>query len=164
MKTKWIILTVAIGLAWNGFAQPPRGGNLDQKKEQIKQERKAFINRWTGFTEAEAEKFWKLHDEMDEKMTSARKESKTALKKVKTTGIDNLSDDELKKTMETQHNSEQKQLDIRWEYNQKFIDAVGVKKTARFYEGSRMFKKQLLERIRSGKQGGNEDGEDEGDE
>lgn len=172
MKTKMIILTTVIGLAWNGYVNAQRGGGkLDEKKEQIKKERKDFINRWCGFTETEADKFWKIHDEMEEKMGSIRKDGRQSLKSVKSQGVENMSDDELKKAMDNQHTSEQKQLDLRWEYNQKFIDAVGVRKTARYYEGARMFKKQLMERMRNnrgggmdGKDGGGGDGEGPGDE
>jgi len=149
MKTKWIVAQIAFvlftGLALNSSAQKE---TLREKKEQIKAERKDFITRWCGFSETEGTRFWQLHDEMDEKLSALRKDSRKAMHEIKDKGIDNMPEGDLKKAMEDHHNSEQKQLDIRWEYHQKFIEAVGVKKTARFYEGERMFRKTLLERVR----------------
>lgn len=147
MKTKWIIVPLLFGILMgayqNGFTQ-----DIKDKKEQIKKERKDFINRWCGFTEAESGKFWQLHDEMDSKLSTIRKEDRTAMRDIRDKGIDNMSENDLKKAMENRHTNEQKQLDIRWEYNQKFIDAVGVRKTARFYEGLKMFRKTLLDRVK----------------
>jgi len=125
MKSKWIIVPVMLGVftvfSTNGFSQRD---NLKDKKEQIKQERKDFINRWCGFTDSESSKFWQLHDEMETRQNAIRKENKKALNEIKDKGIDNISEADLKKAMDNQHGNEQKQLDLRWEYNQKFIDAV----------------------------------------
>lgn len=151
MKTKWMIVTMLIGLAGNGWSQPT--GNFRDKKEQIKAERKDFVTRWCGFTEAESGKFWQLQEEMEQKIGDVRKESRKALRDIQDKGIENCTEAELKKAMDGQHTTEQKILDLRWEYNQKFIDAVGVRKTARYYEGIRMFRKKLMERLRGNRMG-----------
>lgn len=144
MKTKaglWVIglLTLSISVA----AQ-----KHEDRKEEIKKEKREFINQHCGFSQSEADKFWKLDDELQSRIEDIRKTSRKELKAIKEKGIDNVSDVDLKKAMESRKNTEQKILVLRWEYNNRFIDAVGVKKTAKFYDGEHEFRKKLVGKLK----------------
>ncbi|MBW7935629.1 MAG: hypothetical protein LC101_05985 [Flavobacteriales bacterium] len=140
MKKKaglWMLGLLTLSLAVNA----QKG---DDKREEIKKEKREFINQYCGFTDAEAEKFWKVEDDMNKRLNEMRTASRKELKSLKEKGLDNLGDDELKRAMENRKNVEQKMLDIRWEYHQKLMDIVGVKKIAKYYDGEREFRKKLI--------------------
>jgi hypothetical protein len=83
------------------------------------------------------------------------------LRDIKDKGVDNVSETDLKKAMYNRKGYEQKQLDVKWEYNDKFVAIVGVKKTAKFYEGEIAFRKKLLDRLKDLKMDGKGDEEEE---
>lgn len=130
--------------------------------EVIKEEKMIFINDYCKFTDDEAKKFWPLHDEMQDKSKVVKKSMRRELRDIKDLGVDNVSETDLKKAMDNRKGYEQKLLDIKWEYNDKFIAVVGVKKTAKFYEGEIAFRKKLIERLKDLKLDGKGD-EDEDD-
>jgi hypothetical protein len=156
MKTKtftWLILLVGISIL-SAHAQKNR-------REIIKEEKIIFINDYCKFSDDEAKKFWPLHDEMQDKLKEIRKSMRKELKDIKDQGVDNVSETDLKKAMDNRKNYEQRLLDIKWDYNDKFITAVGVKKTAKFYEGEIAFRKKLIDRLKELKLDGKQEDEDD---
>ncbi len=146
MKTKMVL--VGLFMAFTTVLSAQKAGRLKERMEEIKAERKEFINKYVGLSGAEADKFWKVDDEMHTKLQEVRKAMRKEMKDIKDKGIDNASDAELKRAMDNRINYEQKLLDIRKEYHTRFVDLLGVKKTAKFYEGEREFKKNLLKKLR----------------
>lgn len=131
------------------------------RMEVIKEEKMIFINDYCKFTDDEAKKFWPLHDEMQDKSKEVKKSMRRELRDIKDLGIDNVSETDLKKAMDNRKKYEQKLLDIKWEYNDKFITVVGVKKTAKFYEGEIAFRKKLIDRLKDLKLDGKGDEEED---
>lgn len=157
MKTKILTLLII------GLMSLSLNAQTKTRKELIKEEKMLFINEYCKFTDGEAGKFWPLEDEMQGKMRDVRKTMRKELKDIKDKGVDNVSETDLKKAMDNRQAYEQKLLDIKWEYNQKFVDLVGVKKTAKFYEGEMAFRKKLIDRLKDLKMdrlGGDEDEDD----
>ncbi len=156
MKTKYLLLLFIIGFTGiTGSAQ------TKTRKEMLKEEKMNFINDYCKFTEDEAKKFWVLEDEMQDKLKEVRKTMRRELKDIKDKGIDNMTDAELKKAFDNRKGYEQKIQDVKWEYNDKFIVTVGVKKTAKYYEAEISFRKKLLDRLKELKLDGKEGNEDE---
>lgn len=158
MNTKfWIVLLIV------GFTGIAAHAQVKTRKEMLKEEKMNFINDYCKFTDDEAKKFWVLEDEMQGKLKEVRKSMRREIKDVKDKGIDNMTDAELKKVFDNRKVYEQKLQDIKWEYNDKFINSVGVKKTAKFYEAEISFRKKLLDRLKDLKmdgKGGDEDDDD----
>ncbi len=131
------------------------------RKEVIKEEKMIFINDYCKFSDDEAKKFWPLQDELQDKLKEVRKSMRKELRDIKDRGVDNVSETELKKAMDNRKVYEQKLLDLKWDYNDKFITTVGVKKTAKFYEGELAFRKKLIDRLKDLKMDGKGEEEDE---
>jgi len=156
MKTKfWIVLFITTLTGTFVNAQ------VKTRKELLKEEKMNFINDYCKFTDDEAKKFWLLEDEMQGKLKEVRKSMRRELKDIKDKGIDNMTDAELKKAFDNRKIYEQKLQDIKWEYNDKFITTVGVKKTAKFYEAEISFRKKLLDRLKDLKMDGKGGDEEE---
>jgi hypothetical protein len=151
-KTKFLIMLMIAG-----FTSVAAQAQIRDKKEAIKEEKIKFINEYCKFTDDESKKFWVLEEEMQKKIKEVRKTMRRELEDIKDLGIDNMSDADLKKAFDNRKGYEQKLQDIKWEYNDKFIAAVGLKKTAKFYQGEIAFRKKLLDRLKDLKLGGDED-------
>lgn len=138
-------------------------------KEDLSAEKEEYINEKAGFTVEEAASFWTLHDEMQTKQKELRRENRQKMKAAKKTGIDALTDEELTTLMNGRLEMEQKILDLRTEYHQKFIDLLGIRKTAKYYEAEMAWKKELIKKIKEkrgekeGKATPEEDGEESDD-
>lgn len=152
MKIKLLMLLMIAG-----FTSMAAHAQIRDRKEAIKDEKIKFINEYCKFTDDESKKFWVLEEEMQKKLKEVRKTMRRELEDIKDLGIDNMTDAELKKAFDNRKAYEQKLQDIKWEYNDKFIATVGVKKTAKFYEAEIAFRKKLLERLKDLKMGGDED-------
>lgn len=156
MKTKFLILFMLMGGL--GISRMTAQKN---RLELIKEEKMIFINEYCKFTDDEAKKFWPLHDEMQDKLKEIKRSMRRELRDIKDKGVDNVSETDLKKAMDNRKGYEQKQLDVKWEYNDKFVAIVGVKKTAKFYEGEIAFRKKLLDRLKDLKMDGKGDEEED---
>jgi hypothetical protein len=156
MKTKLLILCMFLG----GLSVS-RITAQKNRMELIKEEKMIFINDYCKFTDDEAKKFWPLHDEMQDKLKEIKRSMRRELRDIKDKGVDNVSETDLKKAMDNRKGYEQKQLDVKWEYNDKFVAIVGVKKTAKFYEGEIAFRKKLLDRLKDLKMDGKGDEEED---
>lgn len=118
------------------------------RAEIIKQEKVKFINEFCKFSEDDAKKFWVIHDEMETKLKAVRKKMRSEMRTIKENGVDNTSEDDLKKAYDNRKKYEKELYDIRWEYNQKMVDLVGIKKVSKFFEGEAAFRKKLLDRLK----------------
>lgn len=161
MKTKIKIVTIVITAYCCCLLPTLLHAQTKNRKDLIKEEKMSFINDYCKFTDDEAKKFWPMHDEMQDKLREIRKSMRQEMKDIKDKGVDNISETDLKKAFDNRKSYEQKLLDTKWDYNKKFIDLVGVKKTAKFYEGEFAFRKKLLERLKDLKMGGKGEDEDE---
>lgn len=156
VKFYMVVCIMLPGITGVALAQP-----VKNRMEKIKEEKMLFINDYCKFSDDEASKFWPLHDEMQEKLREVKKTMRREIRDVKDKGIENMTDNELKKAFDNRKGYEQKQHDIKWEYNDKFIAVVGVKKTAKYYEGEIAFRKKLLDRLKELKIDGNGNEDDD---
>ncbi|MBP6100235.1 MAG: sensor of ECF-type sigma factor [Flavobacterium sp.] len=90
MKSKITLLLIL--LVQIAFAQP---GKFREKREQIKSLKIAHITHELSLTSAEAEKFWPVYNEFDDKMFELKgKKMKSVLDKLDGDGLDKLSEKE----------------------------------------------------------------------
>jgi hypothetical protein len=117
----------------------------NSKKVEMQAKKKAFISEKLALTALESEKFWSIYDEKEFKSKELRKSFKDTKPK-DGKKIDDLSDAEVQKIMDKGFEVKEKQLALDKEYNQKFIDVIGVKRTAKLNHIEREFKKQMHEK------------------
>ena len=156
MKNLALVLVLALSSAV--FAQP---NNMQEKKKKMEAMRVAHITEDLDLSVEEAQVFWPVFNEREKKIDALRMEFMGVMQKLKNDGktIDDLSDSELEKMMQTKLNNEIKIAEIRKDYHKKFVDAVGVKKTAKLYQSEMHFMRMLLEKTRGPKNGkGNNQG------
>src|SRR5688572_30493116 len=91
-------------------AQPD--GNRKEKLDAMKI---AFITQELDLTSQEAQTFWPVYNQFDNELDALRKARKTALSDARDE-FDTMSDAELAKTIDSELNFQQQELDLRKKY------------------------------------------------
>ncbi len=151
-KIIWIFLPLLITTA--SFGQGP--GEDREKDEKIEALKVGFITKELNLTSAEAEKFWPLYNEMEDKMKEIRQSCRKINHEMRDSE-DKISNEDAKKKLNTLFENEQKELDIKKEYSEKFIKLIGEKRTLKLLSLEHEFRRVLLERLKDRREGGPQD-------
>lgn len=157
MKAKYVFpLLVLFALAFGStsYAQPPRDGNgklgqqrkPGQKKERVKQLKIAYFTEELDLSTEEAEKFWPIYNEMNEKIQEQRKKARAATNDIKA-NYETLSDSEIEVKMNEALDARIKEAQLQKEYLDKIGTVIGFKKAAKVVSLEAQFKRELLKRL-----------------
>lgn len=124
---------------------PPTEKENEAKIEQLKI---AFFSNELNLTPAEAQLFWPVFNELEEKLKLIRKESR-AIEKEIAEKFDKLSDEESEKMMKTLFDNEERELSLKKEYSAKFSAVIGKKRALKLLSLEHEFKRELLDVLRS---------------
>lgn len=151
MKTFKKIATFTLALLASNFVfgQPEKGEKPN--KEKIKAMQIGYITEKLSLTSEEAQQFWPIYNEFDDKMEGIRKDMRTLNKEG--VSIDEMSDAEVEKMVNSHTELRQKELDIQKEYHAKFKAVLPIKKVAKLYKADQDFKRDLLQKIKDHKGG-----------
>lgn len=113
-------------------------------QEKIRAARIAYITEKLGLTPAEAEKFWPIYNEFDQK----RKELKLQNKDLRKNPDPAKSNDENEKAvLARQHQLRQKELDLEKDYSNRLLNVVSAKKVMALSRTEKDFRNLLLKRM-----------------
>lgn len=136
-----------LGLAWmlllmigstSFLAQGPKGEKMSKEDKEAKMV--GYLTEKLALTTEEAEDFWPVFNEMKEKIKENHKSFKGD-KSGKDMKIDEMSDDEVRTLINDGFTMMENDLAIKKSYNEKFIDIIGVKRTAKLYHLEKEFRK-----------------------
>ncbi|WP_343633733.1 hypothetical protein [Fluviicola sp.] len=133
----------------NVFAQGP-GDEKD--KDKIEALKVGFITKELNLTSTEAEKFWPVYNEMDGKMKDLRNDCRKINQDMRESE-DKMSNEDAKKKLATLFENDQKELDLKKEYSEKFIKIIGEKRTLKLLSLEHEFRRVLLERLKDRREG-----------
>ncbi len=119
--------------------------------ERIEALKISYITRALDLTPEEAQQFWPLYNEYQDKLESIRKERRAATMD-KWRKDQNMSDAEIVEALDKYLDYNQKELDLQKEYIEKFKQVLPVKKVAQLIVAEERFKLVLLEELRKRKQ------------
>lgn len=132
------------------FFSLPFLGSTQPRKEKIEAMKVAFITNRLDLTALEAQQFWPVYNEYNNKLEALRKNRKLE----KDEAMDEfagLTDKELESLVDGEIAHRQKELDIQKEYHSKFKSVLPVRKVAKLYKAEEAFKRELLRRIQNQK-------------
>jgi hypothetical protein len=145
MKNKIITVSVFLLIAFQTFAE-----RFDQFDfEKFKAKKIAYLTEAINLTPAEAEKFWPVYNEFDQKRFTLMQERHEMEEKLEQK-IEDLSDDkyvELSKKLASFHKTEG---DLFIEYNDKFLKILPPRKVVELYVAEMNFKGFLLREYKKG--------------
>ena len=118
----------------------------EERMQEIKAQKTAFLTQRLDLSPAEAEKFWPVYNQFDKELDANRKEMRAEHKAVKKDA--ELTEAEASAAIEKEMAGRQKELDIRKKYAADFKKTIGAVKTLQLAKAERDFRKELIKRFR----------------
>lgn len=103
--------------------------------------RVSFINKKLEFTNSEAEKFWPVYNEYNDKIKAIRKNLRQSYRKKS----ESLSEAEAEELYDLDLKSKQAELDVHKVYGEKLKNIIGVKKMVRLKMAEEEFKSTMID-------------------
>lgn len=142
-----IATVAAVGvLSMAAFAQEDDMPLPEDRMQEIKSQKVAFLTQRMDLTPEEAQKFWPIYNAYDKEIEACRKEMRDGRKALKKD--DEVTEAEASAAIDRELSGRQRELDIRKKYAAEFKKAIGAIKTLRLAKAERDFNKELLGRIR----------------
>jgi hypothetical protein len=120
--------------------EEPKGEKMSKEDKEAKMI--GFLTEKLALTTEEAEEFWPVFNEMKEELKANHKSFKE-LKPGKDMSLDDMTDAEVRELLDNGFAMKEKDLEIKKSYNEKFIEIIGVKRTAKLYHLEKEFKKKM---------------------
>jgi hypothetical protein len=106
--------------------------------------RVSLINKQLELTTAEAEKFWPVYNEYNDKIKAIRKNLRISFRKAN----DVISEAEAEELYQLDLKSKQAELDVHKIYSEKIRTIIGVKKSVRLKIAEEEFKQEIIKSIK----------------
>ncbi len=159
MKTKMKIagiMLIALMFVSNNLIMAQSAGvpntKAQDKKEKVESMKVAYLADKLNLTPAEAEKFWPVYNEFQDKREVIQKTLRQKLKIVKNNDADQLTEAQADELINAQLEQEQGLLDLKKEYMPKFKKLIGSKKVVALFLAEKDFNKLLLDKIKDKKE------------
>ena len=118
--------------------------SIAQDKDKVEALRVSFITQKINLSSAEAQSFWPLYNEYNDKIKSLRKNFRKNYGHVAEFATDKDADDYLNAELKLK----QGELDTQKEYFEKFKKVLGSKKTGMLRKAEDDFKKEIIKTIK----------------
>lgn len=142
-KINFIIFSfLLIFLAQESMAQPQRG-----RFEKLKAEKVAYISNELSLSVKEAQQFWPLYNELNDKIDSIKEEKLIIMHQMRTSykledesALEKLSDQYIELNLE--------EAVLKKSYHQQFKAILPIRKVMKYYRAEMNFKSVLIDKLR----------------
>ncbi len=138
--TKYLFLCVFWLMAFATIAQPAT------KRDKIEALRVSFISSKVALTNQEAQFFWPLYNEYNDKQDNIKKSFRQQF--IKDVDFNTLTDKEAEAYLIAELVVKQKEYELSKEYYEKFKKVLPIKKIALIRRAEEDFKKELIKNIK----------------
>lgn len=122
--------------------------NREKREERIRAFKVGFLTERLELSSKEAQDFWPLYNEFDNKMEGLRKNEFEVLRAAREEK-DNLTDAQAEDILSTVLNVEQKRAIYKTELAKKLKKVIPVKKVLALFKAEEDFKRRLLKELRN---------------
>lgn len=140
-----LIISIFIFFGMDVVAQ--HDGHCHKRREKIVAYKIAYITEKLSLTPAEAQKFWPLYNEFQEKAKTLRETCE--FMPMHKANVDNLSEKEMEDIMEKHIQRELQMAELKKEYHEKYKKVLPVKKLFLYYNAEREFKTVLIKQLKA---------------
>lgn len=139
-----IALCMILVLNSSAFAQPDQ--RMENRKDQIKAMKVAYITQLLNLSPEESQTFWPLYNQMEEEKKQIKKSGtdKASLKE----NLGNMSDKDLEAVIEKEFAMKQQLLDLQRQYYQKFKAVLPMQKIIKLQYADNAFNREILKKMR----------------
>ena len=137
------------------WAQPPMGGDKpdrpprDFDRAEAKTLKVGIYTRVLELTTKEAEAFWPVFNEFEEKMEVIREEEMKIRKSIES-NFSEMKDADVEKNIDRMMELKTKENELLIEYYEKYKKILPIKKVALIHRAEMMYKRALLDKMRDG--------------
>lgn len=147
MKTNKHIFTLLFTLILSVSSVAQIKKDSASRKENIESMKIAFITQKLELTPQEAQQFWPVYNQYNEKTKELKKKRRQENREARS-NFDELSDKEVEQLINNDLATRQKELDLQKEYNEKFKAVLPIKKVAKLYAAEEQFKIVLINKLK----------------
>ena len=126
-------------------------GQNNARLEKIKALRVAFLASKLELTPSEAEKFWPIFNEFDNKQSELRKEKRKIMNQLKPQNSTSLSENSIQKLFETSETLDVNIQDNKQQLTKNLKGIISTKKIILLKQLEEDFKKTLLKQMKNSK-------------
>ncbi|PLX08833.1 MAG: hypothetical protein C0596_05935 [Marinilabiliales bacterium] len=116
--------------------------------EKINAEKVAFITKTVDLTVKEAQVFWPIYNEHNDKMNALFQEEHKLYRDIKM-NFDELTDAELTEKVDRMVEINKEKAELEVEYNEMYKEVLPIKKVALLYQADKEFRKHLLHKYKA---------------
>lgn len=120
-------------------------------KEKVQQLKIAYFTKELDLSTEDAEKFWPIYNEMNDKIREQKKIARNAAKEIKE-NASTLTEEQFKKNSEEALDARIKEAQLQKEYHGKIAGVIGYKKASKLLSLEAEFKRELLKRLAEGQE------------
>ena len=122
----------------------------EEKRKKIESQKIAFITKALDLSSEEAQVFWPVYNDFSDEMKTIRKKRREVFSKARK-NRSSLTEKEIGIIIDERLKMEQETLDLKVKYNKEFQEVISNKQISALYHAEEEFKKELLHRIKKGK-------------
>ncbi len=119
----------------------------EERREKYRAEKIAFITDKLELTPSEAQKFWPIYNEMENKKWEIQKNRRELESKVRD-GEEKLSDREVIKLTRDFSSNLQQESDLYAKYNEEFLKVLPPQKVLKLYNAEGEFRMHMIKKYR----------------
>ncbi|WP_133250030.1 hypothetical protein [Marinifilum breve] len=144
-----LILSISILLTFclSANAQHGRGEGHGRMHKEIQAQKVSFITQRLELTPEEAQLFWPVYNELEDKKEQLRQEGRVLFRKIRN-GLDSVPDKELVQISDNMIEYRIKDAQLNKEYHEKFKKILPIKKVLELYHAEKKFQGMLLRKIK----------------
>lgn len=125
-------------------------GQAMNRKEQLESQKVAFITKQLNLSVEEAQKFWPVYNEMQQKKNKINAKRRQILKKISEKNTD-IKDSELTELLDSYIASQLEEAKLSKDYHEKFKAVLPIRKVVAYYKAEERFKRILLQQVQKKK-------------
>lgn len=122
-------------------------GSASAQNNPVEAQKVAYITSKLNLTTKEAEQFWPLYNEFQQK----REDLKTEQKKLRQAAKENfegMTDKEIETFIDNDFDYKQKELDLAKDFHKKMKSVLPMRKVALYYKAVEEFNKIILDKVK----------------
>lgn len=149
MKKSLIVIGIIFLIPTIILAQR-QGKKFDEYFKKYKSERVSYLTQALDLEVEEAEKFWPVYNEYQAKREILMKEGHSRRGR---SGMDTLTDLQMKEMMDTKIHNELKMAELAAKYHKKYKEILPVRKVFILYHAEREFMGHMIDRMKESGRG-----------
>ncbi len=120
---------------------------VDERNQKIQAMKVAFITEKINLTTKEAQQFWPVYNEWQDKRSKINAQLRTT-REFYVQNAASLSDKQIEETLNKLINLQQQDVNLLAEYNKKYMQILPVKKVMDLYIAENQFKAWIISKLR----------------